>query len=513
MGLGHGPSRLTLQRRDTMEKLFNIASRISTPLALSGFVVLIFFLLIRQLLDKNIFPTLTKKLSSDVIKLIIRCIFILSLLTVLLGSLGYVIPMLMRDTDFSENNELTPFPKGVFGILTASFSGEHSELNGKTLRNSITHTLNARFRELNISNTEAKNIPNNNSNKLKSHQEARKIGKKYSAEIVIWGDITFKGVIPNLTIVDQSSTTSFLTDSNATLFKESLKHNAIFLDDIRLPAFTDEPTQIVCFVTALKYYNEKKYKSALYYLTKAIPAKDTSHINCYPIFLFMGNCCNSMQEYDDAINFYIKAIAIDPKLPNAFNNRGIAYCFKHQYNLAINDYQTALELSTISSITSAVSFNLRNAYINQGNQFIFKGENEKAISYFDKAIELDSNHPNAYIMRGTSYSFNGEYGKAISDYDKAIILDSNSSSAYSSLGSTYANMGKYDKAIAAFNNAIKIDPENPTLYFNKAHTCREIGNVKGAVDAYYAFIQYASYEPQLKHLVNEAQHYINSARE
>ena len=420
-----------------------------------------------------------------------------------------------QDKEFARlevtDKQLNAFSKEKFGILIASFRGEHNEIKGQKLRSSITHTLNARFREFNIYNAEAKDIPFDISNGLRSHQEARSIGKKYNAEIVIWGDITFKGVIPNLTIVNQFSTTSFLTGSNITLFKESLTHNAISLDEIRLPAFTDEPTLIILFVTALKYYKEEQFKIALHYLKKSISSNTTSHINYYPIFLYMGNSSSSMREFDDAIYYFNKAIKIDPKLPTAYNNRGIVYCFMKYYNIAINDFRKALQVNTKSSITSIINLNLRNAYINHGNQFIVEGENEKAIMLFDKAIEIDSNNAKAYINRGTAYSFNEEYDKAIADFREAIKIDSNSSLSFSSLGSTYADMGYYTKAILAYNKAIKINPKDPTFYFNKAHTYKELDRKKDAIDAYRKFIQCASHEPQFKPFIEEAKRYIKTA--
>ncbi|MDM8544257.1 hypothetical protein QUF90_24530 [Desulfococcaceae bacterium HSG9] len=74
-----------------MEKIFEIAGAVSTPLALSGFVASIFFFLFKQIIAKNIFPILTKQLSSDIIKLIIHSVFILSLVAMMLGFFGYIL--------------------------------------------------------------------------------------------------------------------------------------------------------------------------------------------------------------------------------------------------------------------------------------------------------------------------------------------------------------------------------------------------------------------------------------
>jgi hypothetical protein len=74
-----------------MQEIFEIASRISTPLALAGFIAAAFFFIVRSIVAKNIFPTLTKQLSGDIIKLIIDRMFVLSLVAMVLGFAGFVV--------------------------------------------------------------------------------------------------------------------------------------------------------------------------------------------------------------------------------------------------------------------------------------------------------------------------------------------------------------------------------------------------------------------------------------
>jgi hypothetical protein len=74
-----------------MNSIFEIASIISTPLALSGVVVASLFLLFRQIIKKNIFPKLTVVLAGTIIKSIINKIFIIALVAIVMGFAGYVV--------------------------------------------------------------------------------------------------------------------------------------------------------------------------------------------------------------------------------------------------------------------------------------------------------------------------------------------------------------------------------------------------------------------------------------
>lgn len=74
-----------------MQTVLEIASRISTPLMLAGFLAGAFFLIAQQIIAKNIFPKLTKQLAGTIIVLIINRLFVLALVAMLLGFAGFVL--------------------------------------------------------------------------------------------------------------------------------------------------------------------------------------------------------------------------------------------------------------------------------------------------------------------------------------------------------------------------------------------------------------------------------------
>jgi hypothetical protein len=48
-----------MTRQMAMDKIFEIATRVATPLALGGFIAATFFLAVRQIIAKNIFLALS----------------------------------------------------------------------------------------------------------------------------------------------------------------------------------------------------------------------------------------------------------------------------------------------------------------------------------------------------------------------------------------------------------------------------------------------------------------------
>jgi len=166
--------------------------------------------------------------------------------------------------------KVEPFREETFGILVAEFEGNTKEQKekGKEVQHTITATLNARFKELGIHNTEARKISIDQSHHLETHKDARELGKNYEGtEIVIWGDITLAGVIPNITIVNPRSPMTIISQPEITLLKNTLLYTALDnIDEIRLPALTDEPTLLVLFMMGFKYFYESNYYYSVIFL-------------------------------------------------------------------------------------------------------------------------------------------------------------------------------------------------------------------------------------------------------
>jgi tetratricopeptide (TPR) repeat protein len=68
-------------------------------------------------------------------------------------------------------------------------------------------------------------------------------------------------------------------------------------------------------------------------------------------------------------------------LAAAFNNRGLAYDNKKEYDRAIQDYDQAIKLNP----------NNAHAFNNRGLAYANKGDNDRAIQDYDQAIKLNPN--------------------------------------------------------------------------------------------------------------------------
>jgi tetratricopeptide (TPR) repeat protein len=93
--------------------------------------------------------------------------------------------------------------------------------------------------------------------------------------------------------------------------------------------------------------------------------------------------------------------------------RGEDFSGSHQYDRAIADYTTAIQLKP----------DYAEAYNDRGFAYFLKGDAERAIADYTRALELRPNYPKAYNSRGVAYMAHG-YGaaKSVPDFDRAIAL-------------------------------------------------------------------------------------------
>jgi len=235
-----------------------------------------------------------------------------------------------------------------------------------------------------------------------------------------------------------------------------------------------------------------------------------------PLYCDRGVAYVKRGEYELALADFNKAIEITPKYYEVYHNRGIIYNTKGEDDLALGEFDKALRINpkyapvydnrgriydsrgqfdkAIADYNTAISLKPEfvDAYNGRGNVYEKQGDFDRALADFNKAIAINPNYHDAWYNRGNIYKKKGEYAKAIADYDKAIALNPEFADAYNNRGNVYRRQGRYAPAISDFDKALEANPKYADAYFNKAGACEGAGQKKEAVAAYKAFIQYAS---------------------
>ncbi|MCZ8212967.1 tetratricopeptide repeat protein [Microcystis sp. LE19-8.1F] len=233
-------------------------------------------------------------------------------------------------------------------------------------------------------------------------------------------------------------------------------------------------------------YQLKRYDEGLAAINQAINLAPRA-----AWYLNRGLLYSDLQKYELALSDYNKAIDINPNYAKAYNNRGILYKDLQKYELALSDYNKAIDINpndamaynnrgllyhnqqkyelALSDYNKAIDINpnVAEAYYNRGILYIDLQKYDLALSDFSKAIDINPNDANAYYNRGNLYKDLQKYDLALSDYSKAIDINPNDAMAYYNRGVLYSDLQKYDLALSDYNKAIDINPNDALAYVNR----------------------------------------------
>ncbi len=183
-----------------------------------------------------------------------------------------------------------------------------------------------------------------------------------------------------------------------------------------------------------------------------------------------GDLLYEKEAYEEAVQKYTEAIELLPKLPVAYNNRGLAYLKLYKNEEAAADFRKAAELEGATE-----------HYSNLGITYVKLGDYDRAVEAFSKAIKIESRDADLYLQRARAYRDTGENTLAISDYTQALALDPENAAALNERGVVYYDTEQYQRAIQDYTAALALDPDPAAIYENRAIAYEAAGDIESAV--------------------------------
>ena len=152
--------------------------------------------------------------------------------------------------------------------------------------------------------------------------------------------------------------------------------------------------------------------------------------------------------YKLAIKYYDAALKRNPDLAITYSRRGYTKDALGDYEGAIEDYTTAIELNPNVG-----------AYYNRGNAKRHLGDDKGAIADYDTVITLNPEDVSAYYNRGNIKRKIRDYVGAIADYNSVIKLNPEDVYAYKNRGTAKQALGQYEEAEADLARAKELDAD------------------------------------------------------
>lgn len=257
---------------------------------------------------------------------------------------------------------------------------------------------------------------------------------------------------------------------------QKTKHDELFYEKIGDLALKNKDTDsaVECYRTVLAanpMAREPLVKLATILQTYYPEAVDEA-IDCYEKLLNVDEA-NRGQIYYELGHLYLRKedrlnsisafkLACDESPENPFYNNSLAYSYAKAelYDDAIEHYQKAIALNPDNEWTSIVCQALGALYAD------VKENIEAALSTYQAGIILDPTNYDLVIALGDLYLSQYDLDSAIKIYCDAILLDTQDYRGYSKAGIALWEKDYVEEALVSFHKAIELNPENSYSYNN-----------------------------------------------
>jgi tetratricopeptide (TPR) repeat protein len=178
----------------------------------------------------------------------------------------------------------------------------------------------------------------------------------------------------------------------------------------------------------------------------------------------LGVIAAEKKDFALSLNFFSRAISLQPSYADAFYNRGNVYKTLQRYNEALSDYQSTIELNPC---------NFR-PYFSRGNIYRELGEFAKAIPDYTQSILLGCDDPEVYCNRAVILEDLGQLDGALSDYDMAVDRSPKNPDILTNRANLLMKMKCYNQAILDFNKLLSDKPQEQAFLNNRGICLREL---------------------------------------
>ena len=295
----------------------------------------------------------------------------------------------------------------------------------------------------------------------------------YSLDIVDSEKIDWKGEEDWFSIVDDLTRR---IKENFQISKEKISGDI----DRQIGQFTTySPEALKHYITGARYHSEYENQKAIDFYKKAVDV-DPEFATAYAA---MARACGNLGRTSERLKYLLKAMELKDRLSdrNSYRIQGDIYRLsENTYDKAIDAYEKLIELYPDSSAGyNALGIIYRNL-----------DEWEKAAEYFNKAIQTSRENAYPYGNISGTYTAMGLYDKAI-EYAKEYANNLGETAVFHrGLANIYLYQGKYDLALTEINTSLALSPTLNLSFRDKGNIYLYKGDFEKAEELYLKLLEY-----------------------
>jgi|GEM_PF-4754349 len=221
------------------------------------------------------------------------------------------------------------------------------------------------------------------------------------------------------------------------------------------------------YLASVLLYQVGDFKGAKRLIEKIMKTRDAPEY-----WIVLGNIYFGMENYERAEECYDKALNMDPKNEEAWNNKGFLYFTQGKFENALYCYERAIDINP----------SYRQAWYNKGYTYHAMGNLSKAIYNYWMALRIDSNDEVAWNNMGNALYNLGKYMESIPYFMKSVKINSNYEIAWNNIGNALDRMGMHQFSIPFHEKALSINPKFDYAWHAKGHALCELGRYEEALE-------------------------------
>jgi tetratricopeptide (TPR) repeat protein len=187
-------------------------------------------------------------------------------------------------------------------------------------------------------------------------------------------------------------------------------------------------------------------------------------------FYFRGVVSFQDKSYQEAVDYFSKAIEKRSTNAWAYHDRASAYKMMNELEKSLADYKAAIKIDPTLDIART---NMATVQVELGNA-------QNSLEGYDKALKTDPGNVVVKNKRGIARMKAGDYEGALEDFNAVIAKDPSYYLAYNNKAAVYIEQEEWDKAIAMCNKAIEIFKDYSAAYINRGIAKEMLRDVEGA---------------------------------
>ncbi len=189
---------------------------------------------------------------------------------------------------------------------------------------------------------------------------------------------------------------------------------------------------------------------------------------------------DGMDQYEQAITFYEKALELLPDDVETLNCLGVDYTRTNQYDLALTTFERIEQLDPL----------FEPAYCNRIITYTEMEHHEKAEQMFYLAQQIHSDCPLCFYNIGNSLFSRGFYERAIWCWEKTAVLDAGHPQIQFRLAQAYWVCGKGELARLAFLKEIRKNPSDLDVLLDFGIFQLESGELGAAKEKFHRILEF-----------------------